>query len=521
LLEGGRIAKDNYLIVENLDRLTREDVVPATHLLTGILIAGVRVVQLKPRELVLTDKSPMPDIMYAVMELSRGNSESKMKSERVGAAWRRKKIAARDGTVLTSVLPPWVRNVNGKLVLIPKATATVKRIFQLATAGYGVRTIVKKLKEDGVPPIGRTGRWSYGYVASLFVKRLVLGEYQPKKNKQTEKDGDVIRDYYPAVITEEEWLLARAAIEQRKKYKGRIGGERINIFAGILKHALDGDNYIMTQQMVRMTRNKKVINNGLRQILINRASEDGTAKQRSLPYDGFETAILSQLREIDPHEILNGDHPHDETVVLAAELGAIESELAEATAWMDANGFSAAIAKRIADLETRKAGKGEELAQARMEAAHPLSESWGEAQSLIDALASASDQRDARLRLRSALRRIVDSIWLLIVPHRADRLAYVQVWFAGGKKCRSYLLMYRPGAPHRQPSWFVHSWKQGPEDGIDMTGVPDLRNPADAAKIERSILKWPESEWELYAIASDPEHETMVKKAIGTEPTLP
>jgi hypothetical protein len=68
-------------------------------------------------------------------------------------------------------------------------------------------------------------------------------------------------------------------------------------------------------------------------------------------------------------------------------------------------------------------------------------------------------------------------------------------------------MMYRPGAPHRKATWFIQSWKQGPEDGIDMTGVPDLRNPADAAKIERSIRGWPESEWELYAIASSPEHK--------------
>jgi hypothetical protein len=198
---------------------------------------------------------------------------------------------------------------------------------------------------------------------------------------------------------------------------------------------------------------------------------------------------------------LNGDHPPDETALLSAELVAVETELAEATTWMDANGFSATIAKRIADLESRKAAMGERLAKARLEAAHPLSESWGETQSLIDALASAPDQRDARLRLRSALRRIVESILLVIVPHRADRLAHVQIWFAGGKRCRSYLLMYRPGAPHRKAAWFVQSWKQGPEDGIGMEGVPDLRKPADATKVARGLSKLPQSEIDLYHAA--------------------
>lgn len=477
LVESGRIASGSYLIVESLDRLTREHIRPALTLMLNLIEAGVAVVQLKPVEAVY-DKNVEPmQLMMALMELSRGNSESRMKSDRVGKAWRQKKIDARHGThIVSNRLPAWVQKIDNKLALIPDAAAAVRRIFQLARAGYGVRSIVKKLKEEDVPPIGRTGRWCYGYVASMFVNRYVLGEYQPKKNKQTEKDGDVIRGYYPAVITEDEWLLARAAIEQRKKYKGRIGGERINIFAGILKHARDGDNYIMTQQQIRKKHNGIIVRKGLRQILINRASEDGQASQRSLPYDGFERVILSALREIDPHDVLNGDHPPDKTALLAASLVSIESELAQATAWMDANGFSATIAKRIVDLESSKAEMGEQLAHARMQAAHPLSESWGETQSLIDALRNAPDQRDARLRLRSALRRIVESMHLLIVMRGHDRLCAVQIWFAGGKRHRDYLLHHQVAGNHRAEAWQVRSFTDADMRRAKMPQQFDLRH---------------------------------------------
>jgi hypothetical protein len=49
-VEAGKVPAGSYLVLENLDRLTREDIVPAVHLFAGILLAGVRIVQLKPTE---------------------------------------------------------------------------------------------------------------------------------------------------------------------------------------------------------------------------------------------------------------------------------------------------------------------------------------------------------------------------------------------------------------------------------------------------------------------------------------
>src|SRR5262249_19648513 len=42
LIKRRKVPRGAYLIIENLDRLSRDDVVPTTHLLTGILLAGVR-----------------------------------------------------------------------------------------------------------------------------------------------------------------------------------------------------------------------------------------------------------------------------------------------------------------------------------------------------------------------------------------------------------------------------------------------------------------------------------------------
>ena len=58
---------------------------------------------------------------------------------------------------MTHRLPAWVEERGGKLRLTPTAAAAVKRIFQLAIAGYGQTRIVKQLANDGTPTMGGSG----------------------------------------------------------------------------------------------------------------------------------------------------------------------------------------------------------------------------------------------------------------------------------------------------------------------------------------------------------------------------
>src|SRR5262249_6577242 len=210
---------------------------------------------------------------------------------------------------------------------------------------------------------------------------------------------------------------------------------QVNVFARRLFHARDGDSYIMTQRVSR-SGGRLLRRFGA---LVNARGEASQARAYSLPYDVFERAGFSLLREIDPHEILNGDKPPDETKALAAELADVEAEIAEASAFMDANGFSAAIGRRVTQLEEQQRDLAARLLEAREKAVYPLSESWGEAQGLMGILDEAPDPREARLRLRSAFRRIVESAWLLVVPRGQERLAALQIWFTGGRH-RDYLI---------------------------------------------------------------------------------
>ena len=134
-----------------------------------------------------------------------------------------------------------------------------------------------------------------------------------------------------------------------------------------------------------------------------------------------------------------------------------------------------------------EAALSSELDEAQRDAATPLSESWGEALAAGMAL-EKKESDEARLKYRSAVRRAVESIWVLILPGRGLRIAAAQVWFKSGAH-RDYLIGYRVGVANKKSgatkteSWSRSFAESGLKDGLD------LRTPSDAVLLERVLLR--------------------------------
>jgi DNA invertase Pin-like site-specific DNA recombinase len=501
LAESGRVPPDSYLIIERLDRLTREDVNDALELFLR-LKKLVRIVQLSPVEVIHDRHSNPMQLMMALVELMRGRDESEAKSDRNGKTWAEKRRRARekkpqpprrkDGRVtmaLTGRLPRWVEDAGGKLRLVPERAAVVRRVFQLSAAGRGHSLIVKALTEDNVPAFGDSGRWTRAYVAAILADRRALGELQPRLQDGT-PDGEPIRDYYPAVVTEAEWLAGRAEAKRRRNSPGRVG-RHVNLFQGLLRDALTGGTYFAT------TRGKSPRRPGgpgpRWGVLVNTEAAEGRGRVRAFPLGAFERAVLSKLREVDPHEILNGDDGPDETLVLAGELARVEAKIAALEAEL-LEGDVAALARVLRQLEGQKRDLGAKLAAARQKAAHPLSEAWGEALTLAEALDTAPDPVDARLRLRSALRRIVSEIRLLVVPRGRDRLAAVQIWFAADSehagRHRDYLILHQPPKANGKTRTEGGTWTRSLADTVALSPL-DLRDPEHARRLAAALEQAP------------------------------
>jgi hypothetical protein len=449
------------------------------------LQAGSRIVQLKPAELVFDDTSDTLPVMMMMMELSRGNGESRIKSERVGAAFRKKKKEAREaGVLMTHQLPAWVRaDEEGKMHLIEDRAEVVRRIFDLAANGHGKALIVKILTEEGVEPWGwcrrqsRQPTWNKAYVGKILKDRRALGELQPRL-RDGRKDGEAFL-YYPPVVKEEQWLTVQRAMATRRQHRGRIG-ENVNPFSGLLREAVHGGAYFIGTATGGSDKSKRY------KVLVNNEGSERRAPYVTFPYHEFEAHMLDKLREIDPGEVI-GEPPAgpDEVRILAAELTRIEAAIALIEADLNEHGESPTLFRRIRAKEEEKRAVAGKLAEARRKAAHPLSESWGEVRSLVEALGSAPDHREARLRLRAALRRVVEPILLVVVPRGRQRLCAVQIRFTGDGH-RDYLILYRPGwsdgKRHRESRSAVRSFAE-----VSLPEDLDLRNPDHAARMQRAL----------------------------------
>ncbi len=506
LVQQGRIPRGSYLVIENLDRLSREHIRPALTLLLNLIEAGVRVVQLKPVAAVYDEAVEPMQLMMAIMELSRGHSESAMKSERLGGAWREKKrLAATERKPATARAPSWLefvgkrdgkgRIAGGKYVEVPEAAAVVRRVYRLAAEGYGIGAITKKLNAEGVPVIGvdqrraesraRPRHWGSSFVAKLLADRRPVGEYQPYagRGERRKKDGEPVTGHYPAIISEAEWWAARKGLTERRGKAGRPAKRGVNLFSGLLHDTRDGGTV-------------HAVDKGKRPVLVSAEAVKGARGSHyvSFPLPVFEDAVLGGLREVDPAEVTpRVGAEADRAAALEAELLDVRGQVEEMKAHLRER-YSAGVAEVLEEKEERAKALARELDAARQEAAAPLSEAWGECRTLAVILEGVIEEKreEVRLRLRAALRRTVAGIHCVFAARGRLRLAYVQANFHAGLlpehpgHTRYFLVLSVPGVGgwvcQRAAAWCAASWPE--RDAGDC----DLRNPEDAAGVYGLLL---------------------------------
>jgi DNA invertase Pin-like site-specific DNA recombinase len=452
-VESGRIPRGSFLLIENLDRLSREKEVDALGLLIGLLRAGICVVTLSPTEAIFDQDSGIGPLVLALLELGRGHSESKIKADRRKANWEvARQEAKENGKTMTAQTPAWIEVKGERRVLIPERVKIVRRIFDLTLQGYGLSLVVRELTRAGIEPWGPNRKikeagvdeehwkkkeshtWSKTYIHKILTNRAVLGECRVTT-------GEVLTAYYPPVIDESTWFQAQASLARRKDMKGPMGEKVATLFGGLLRDAITQDHLRIAWQ----TRGVKGKTRQRRRVLVTAQSMEGAVPSLSFPHDVFEQAILSLLKEVNPADVL-GKEPERESASVAAELAVKEGRLRQIEAELTGDGDDVPVLVRAArSLSAECDVLRRRLATLRQQESNPRSVAWSETQSLLDV---AKDET-GRLRLRELLRTIIEEIWILIVPRRSYRLAAVQVYFAGDGR-RDYLIWYKAAGHGRK-----------------------------------------------------------------------
>jgi hypothetical protein len=394
------------------------------------------------------------------------------------------------------------------MVAIPERKKVVQDIFKRAADGDGVAIIARKLNAEGVPPFGQRvddvesggtkaapgerygcGEWRAAYVRQILTDKRVLGHYQPR-DAEGNAVGEVIPDYYPEVVKEKVYLRARARIAERTLPPGRIGEGVANLFGGLTVNARDGSTYYCAVRSDAW---------GYQRTLLNRSSVEGKSKAYTFPYKVFEAAILSRLPELAP-EAVTPPAGDANAKALRTELAAVRVRKAELGLELVKGGSVSILAEAARAIEAREAELVAALDAAGAEQVAPVADTLKEVKTLAGMLEglTGDELEDARLRLRSALRRVVDRVYVLVASEGRVRLCSVELYFRATGRCRTYDIRVKP--PHGGPNgkhpgrWWCASSRINAVRPDGMTR-PGLRDPRNVSAYLRELAEFdPEAE---------------------------
>jgi DNA invertase Pin-like site-specific DNA recombinase len=482
LVREGRIPKGSVLIIEKLNRLSRLPPHEANAVLMDIVAAGVDIATTSPEQ-VFTKQNIGQLATWVPLQVAQclAHEESRNKSDWLSDAWAAKRKTA-DKKILTKKGPAWLRLTADRKgwVVIEKKTTMVRRAFALADSGMGVSRIAGVLHEEY--PEGLKGRgWQPGTIYGLLRSRSVIGEYQPhvgtcakKGRKSTRKPaGDPIRNYFPAIVEEALFYRVQLAMDSRRT-GGGAARMTPNLFNGVLYDARDGR---------RMTVN---YNYG-RKLLVSSGAvrrQKGSV-YRGIGYDLFVRAILAQLKELTPADVLGRPgEDEDRVAVLTGRLTAVNRKLEAVRARAAQEDDVTVFLDLLADLDGQRKDLIAQLDHARAEAASREAGNVGEFVSLVKLLDDAEPESldDLRARLRAALRRVVQSMHALVVPRGRNRLVAVQAWFVGGGRHREYVMVFLPATTSRPT--LVKTLSLADVSSADSL---DLRKAAHARRLEKVL----------------------------------
>lgn len=296
-VENGSIEKGSYLIVESLDRLSRESLKAALPGFLSLLSKGI-IIHTSIDGKTYTEDYVVTDLIFSILEMGRAHNESKTKSVRVGQAWRKKQIDARENKKpLGRACPYWLVLDGGEYKPIADRVGVIKRIFEMSAAGYGARLIAKKLNADEVPVFGSTARnssgdWGSSSVRRLLCNRALLGEYQPTGlvDSVRKKLGDPVKDYFPVVLTEDEFLSAQSALHSRRQSKSTKQSSNFNVWQGVAICGICGSAMHLV--------NKGAPPKGNKYLRCYGASK-GTCANRQVRLDVSEVVFKEVLAKVD------------------------------------------------------------------------------------------------------------------------------------------------------------------------------------------------------------------------------
>lgn len=439
-VQTGHVPAGATLLVESLDRLSREQVTEALTQFLQIIRAGIVVVTLIDKmvySLATINENP-GSLMMSIVFMMRAHNESDEKSKRIGKAWAKKRrVALETKAPQNKNRPGWldlVKNPDGtqSYVVIPERAAVLVRMFELAAGGLGKRSIARILNADGVE-YWKGGKWAESTLHFMLKWPAAMGIYQPcrldPESRRRIPEGPAIEGYFPQVITNDLWQRAQCRTQAPR---GPRRPSTHNLFTGLVLDSVSG---------CKMHYNEKITDGKSRAYLCTARIRPDGVKSQMWPYLHFEWTILEHLRDLDWSSLVNKG-PDQETAKLNAQIADTVAHLEKVEA--DINKFLDALADLPDILRQSAMAKAARMAEEKEELEVRLDELQQQRNQLTTALNSMTEGVEAfrslietgdpqsRLALQAEIRRRVKEISLRVEKTAQGKRAKIMISFANG-----------------------------------------------------------------------------------------
>lgn len=362
------IASGSCLLLERLDRFSRQRVSIAYTALVRLVSSGIKVVVLDPvaHQIDKENIDQLHVVLPIVTNLCLAHEQSREKSKRVTYAWLSRRERVREGKqIYTKRTPAWIYydEKTNCLKLNDDAAQAIRHIFKRTCEGIGQVQLVKELNRTFKPftkkkPNHNAPRWNTSYISKILNDRSVLGEFQPHTSadgKSRIPDGEPLGGYFPRVISDEIFYQAQYQKSLRKKEKSANESGFINLFTGIVFNYID--RQVMQIQTSRTKRPDGEIY--LQRRLWSYGNRRGIPNSCpwGIDYYPFETMMLHALSELKPEDFKDNFVASDERAKIHQQIEGIElriKELEKSILDLKSSDSALRLSKLIDELVSRK-----------------------------------------------------------------------------------------------------------------------------------------------------------------------
>jgi len=232
-VKDGVISKGSVLIIEALDRLSRDAAYRAVGLLGELVESGIEVVTLNDK-MSYTKESlrKTSDFFYSVLQMSRSHEESERKSELISQSYTARRLSK--SKIICNTAPGWlVKDKKAACWIANENRAeSVKKVYQNYKDGLSANSICQKANtEDWVQPSmsikRKSKKWHVSLVRRILSNPAVTGRY-------IERSGIEHANFFPRIISDEDFAIVQALSDKKRTFPRRRDNSKYNVFQGIV-----------------------------------------------------------------------------------------------------------------------------------------------------------------------------------------------------------------------------------------------------------------------------------------------